>query len=71
VIDEAYHAFADQSFVPRLGQWDNVVVMRTLSKLGLAGLRLGLLVGDAEWLAEFDKVRLPYNINSLTQASAR
>ncbi|GMR19695.1 MAG: histidinol-phosphate transaminase [Gammaproteobacteria bacterium] len=70
VIDEAYHAFADQSFVPQLGRWDNVVVMRTLSKLGLAGLRLGLLVGDAEWLTEFDKVRLPYNINSLTQASA-
>jgi histidinol-phosphate aminotransferase len=38
--------------------------------MGLAGLRLGLLAGHAEWLNEFDKVRLPYNINILTQASA-
>ena len=44
--------------------------MRTVSKMGLAGLRLGLLAGPAEWLNEFDKVRLPYNINVLTQASA-
>ncbi|MEE8388170.1 MAG: histidinol-phosphate transaminase [Acidiferrobacterales bacterium] len=70
VIDEAYHAFAGHSFMARLAEYDNILVMRTVSKLGLAGLRLGLLVGDKEWLAEFDKVRLPYNINSLTQASA-
>jgi histidinol-phosphate aminotransferase len=44
--------------------------MRTVSKMGLAGLRLGLLAGKADWLNEFDKVRLPYNINILTQASA-
>jgi histidinol-phosphate aminotransferase len=44
--------------------------MRTVSKLGLAGLRLGLLAGPSEWLNEFDKVRLPYNINVLTQAAA-
>jgi histidinol-phosphate aminotransferase len=70
VVDEAYHAFAQQSFMPRLGQYDNLLVMRTLSKQGLAGLRLGILAGDPAWLAEFDKLRLPYNINSLTQASA-
>ena len=44
--------------------------MRTLSKVGLAGLRLGLLIGRSEWLNELDKIRLPYNINILTQASA-
>ena len=44
--------------------------MRTVSKMGLAGLRLGYLAGPAEWIAEIDKVRLPYNINALTQASA-
>ena len=44
--------------------------MRTVSKLGLAGIRLGYLVGLPAWLAEFDKVRPPYNINVLTQASA-
>jgi len=70
VVDEAYHAFAQQSFMERLGQYENLLVMRTLSKQGLAGLRLGILAGDPAWLAEFDKLRLPYNINSLTQASA-
>jgi histidinol-phosphate aminotransferase len=70
VVDEAYHAFAQHSFMDRLGRFDNLLVMRTLSKQGLAGLRLGVLAGDPAWLAEFDKLRLPYNINSLTQASA-
>lgn len=70
VVDEAYHAFAKKSFMGRLGQFDNLLVMRTVSKLGLAGLRLGLLAGPPAWLEEFDKVRLPYNINTLTQASA-
>ncbi len=70
VIDEAYHPFACVSFMSRLGEFDNLVVMRTVSKMGLAGLRLGLLAGPAQWLNEFDKVRLPYNINVLTQASA-
>jgi len=70
VVDEAYHAFAEKSFMPMLKEYDNLLVMRTVSKMGLAGLRLGLLAGKAEWLNEFDKVRLPYNINILTQASA-
>ncbi len=70
VVDEAYTAFAEASFIDRLGRWPNLLLMRTLSKLGLAGLRLGLLAGPAPWLDEIEKVRLPYNINSLTQASA-
>jgi histidinol-phosphate aminotransferase len=70
VVDEAYAPFTDASFMSRLGDFDNLVVMRTVSKMGLAGLRLGMLAGPAEWLDEFDKVRLPYNINVLTQASA-
>ncbi|MDH5602135.1 MAG: aminotransferase class I/II-fold pyridoxal phosphate-dependent enzyme, partial [Gammaproteobacteria bacterium] len=70
VVDEAYHAFAGSSFMSLLNTYDNLLVMRTVSKMGLAGLRLGLLAGKAEWLNEFDKVRLPYNINILTQASA-
>lgn len=70
VLDEAYAPFTDASFMSHLGEFDNLVVMRTVSKMGLAGLRLGLLAGPAAWLDEFDKVRLPYNINVLTQASA-
>ena len=70
IVDEAYHAFADDSFMPKVMDYDNLLVMRTVSKMGLAGLRLGLLAGPAAWLAEFEKVRLPYNINVLTQASA-
>jgi histidinol-phosphate aminotransferase len=70
VIDEAYQPFAERSWMPRAGEFDNVVVMRTVSKLGLAGIRLGYLAGRPAWLTEFDKVRPPYNINVLTQATA-
>lgn len=70
VVDEAYSAFAGHSFIPALGSFPNLLVMRTVSKMGLAGLRLGLLAGPAPWLQELDKLRLPYNINVLTQASA-
>lgn len=70
VLDEAYAPFTDASFMPRLGEFANLLVLRTVSKMGLAGLRLGLLAGPPAWLAEIDKVRLPYNINVLTQASA-
>jgi len=69
VLDEAYAPFTDASFMSRLGEFPNLLVMRTVSKMGLAGLRLGLLAGPAEWLSEIDKTRLPYNINVLTQAS--
>jgi len=70
VVDEAYAPFTDASFLGRVGRWPNLVVMRTVSKMGLAGLRLGYLVGPAAWLQEFEKVRLPYNINVLTQRAA-
>ncbi len=70
VVDEAYQPFADASFMPRLSDHPNVVVMRTVSKLGLAGIRLGYMSAAAELLAEFDKVRPPYNINVLTEATA-
>ncbi len=71
VVDEAYHAFADSSYMADIMVHDKLLVMRTVSKMGLAGLRLGLLAGKPEWLNEFDKLRLPYNINVLTQLSAR
>lgn len=70
VIDEAYAPFADNSFMSRLDEYPNLFVMRTVSKLGLAGLRLGLLVGRHDWLEQVEKTRLPYNINVLSQLSA-
>jgi histidinol-phosphate aminotransferase len=67
VLDEAYAPFADDSFMADLGCCDNLLVLRTLSKLGLAGVRLGLLAGDVDWLTEIEKTRLPYNISTLDQ----
>lgn len=69
VIDEAYQPFAQASYLPRLTGFENVLLLRTVSKLGLAGLRFGVLTGPQPWLRELDKLRLPYNINSLTHAS--
>jgi histidinol-phosphate aminotransferase len=70
VLDEAYQPFAQASFMPRLAEFPNMVVMRTVSKLGLAGIRLGYMAAAADLLCEFDKVRPPYNVNVLTQAAA-
>jgi histidinol-phosphate aminotransferase len=70
IVDEAYQPFAQASFMPRLTEFDNLVVMRTVSKLGLAGIRLGYMSAGMGLLAEFGKVRPPYNINVLTQAAA-
>lgn len=68
VVDEAYQPFAQASFMRHLAAHPNLVVMRTLSKLGLAGIRLGYLSASDAVLAELDKVRPPYNINVLTEA---
>jgi histidinol-phosphate aminotransferase len=70
VLDEAYNAFARKSFMQRLAQHPNLVVMRTLSKSGMAGIRLGYAAGSPAWMREFDKVRPPYNVNVLTQLVA-
>jgi histidinol-phosphate aminotransferase len=70
VVDEAYHVFAGASFLPRLAEFPNLVVLRTLSKVGLAGLRLGYLAGAPAWLEQLNKVRQVYNINVLTEAAA-
>jgi len=70
VLDEAYHVYAGRSFLPRMGEFENLVVMRTVSKMSLAGIRLGYLVARPEWASEFNKVRQVYNVNVLTQAAA-
>lgn len=71
VIDEAYAPFTDTTALPLLKAYSHVMVMRTVSKMGLAGLRLGYLLGEKQWVSELDKVRLPYNINILSQHAAR
>lgn len=68
IIDEAYFPFASRNHLDLVGK--NVLVLRTFSKMGMAGLRLGYLLGDAATIAHLNKVRMPYNINSLTQKSA-
>lgn len=70
IIDEAYAPFTDASFIKQLTQYSNLLVMRTVSKLGLAGLRLGFIAGRPSIINQLNKARLPYNINILSQCSA-
>jgi len=70
ILDEAYAPFTDFSFIGKLAQYNNLLVMRTVSKLGLAGLRLGFIAGSPAIINELNKARLPYNINILSQCSA-
>ena len=65
VFDEAYQPFASRSRMASLAQHDHVLVMRTMSKFGLAGVRLGYLCGNAALIQEIDKVRPPYNVSVL------
>jgi len=70
VIDEAYASFSGQSLLSLMKKYDNVIFLNTLSKLGMASIRLGFLIGNSDIVAQLDKVRLPYNINSLSHAAA-
>ena len=65
VFDEAYQPFASRSRMASLARHDHVLVMRTLSKFGLAGVRLGYLCGAAALIDEVEKVRPPYNVSVL------
>jgi histidinol-phosphate aminotransferase len=70
VLDEAYHPFARRSWMHRLPEFENLIVMRTVSKLGLAGIRLGYAAAAGPWLDELEKVRPPYNVSVLDEAAA-
>jgi histidinol-phosphate aminotransferase len=70
VLDEAYQPFALDTWMDALPHHDNLVVMRTVSKIGLAGIRLGYMAAAPRWIAEFDKVRPPYNVSVLDEAAA-
>ena len=65
VMDEAYQPFASKSYIERIERHSHVLLMRTLSKFGLAGVRLGYMMGPRALIAELDKVRPPYNISVL------
>ena len=65
VMDEAYQPFASKSYINRIAAHSHVLLMRTLSKFGLAGVRLGYMIGPKALIAEIDKVRPPYNISVL------
>ena len=70
VIDEAYQPFASRSYLGRLAAHPHVLLMRTLSKFGLAGIRLGYMMGASALIAEIDKVRPPYNVSVLNAEAA-
>jgi len=71
VVDEAYYAFSGgETLLGEVGRHPNLLLVRTVSKLGLAGLRLGLAIGTRDWTAELEKLRLPYNVNALSMAAA-
>ena len=65
VIDEAYQPFAARDSSARLRRHPHVLLMRTMSKFGLAGVRIGYLMGRRELVAEIDKLRPPFNIGVL------
>ena len=72
VVDEAYFSFSSsgRTFMPLVDRYENLIVLRTLSKVGFAGARIGILVGNPELVGELNKVRTPYNFNALSQAAA-
>jgi histidinol dehydrogenase len=70
VIDEAYQPFAVDTWMDKLSANPKLIVMRTVSKMGLAGVRLGYMAGAPGLLDQIEKIRPPYNVNVLTEAAA-
>lgn len=70
VVDEAYGPYAGRTMLSHLVDQERLVILRTLSKIGLAGLRIGYVVTHPTLAAELEKVRLPFNVNAFSQAAA-
>ncbi|WP_332775042.1 histidinol-phosphate transaminase [Polaromonas sp.] len=70
VMDEAYQPFSSKSYIDRITRHEHVLLMRTMSKFGLAGVRIGYMMGPKALIAEIDKVRPPYNISVLNYECA-
>ena len=71
VIDEAYYNYSGETFLEEALSRNDTVVLRTLSKIGMAGLRIGILIGNEEIIKEMEKVRLPFNVNSFSQVAVK
>lgn len=71
VVDEAYFNFSKKTFLSYVKKWDNLVILRTLSKVGFSALRIGIMVGNPSLIHQLDKVRLPYNLNTVSQAAGQ
>jgi len=71
VIDEAYQPFSNRNHLKLLKIFPNLLIMRTLSKVGFAGLRVGFLIGSRDTIDIVNRLRLPFNVNSLSQSIAR
>ncbi len=70
VLDEAYYDFSRKSFLKDIAQHNNLIILRSLSKIGLAGLRVGYGIADPVIIEQINKVRLPYNSNIISQTLA-
>ncbi|GAB6078145.1 histidinol-phosphate transaminase [Hydrogenobaculum acidophilum] len=70
VIDEAYYDFCGKTYIKDAIKYDKVAVMRTLSKIGLASLRVGALIGTKEFIKEISKLKMPFNVSATSQAMA-
>ncbi|GAB4547798.1 MAG: histidinol-phosphate transaminase [Thermodesulfovibrionia bacterium] len=71
IVDEAYQPFSRrESLIPFIKRYKNLAIMRTLSKIGFAGLRVGFIIADGEIIRLVNKVRLPFNVNSISQTIA-
>ena len=70
VMDEAYQPFAARDSLERLRRHPHVLLMRTMSKFGLAGVRIGYLIGRRDLIGEIDKLRPPFNISVLNAEAA-
>ncbi|MDH7499367.1 MAG: histidinol-phosphate transaminase [candidate division NC10 bacterium] len=70
VIDEAYFDFSGKTFLDHLGRHQHLLILRTLSKIGLAGLRVGIAIGSEPLIQMVSRVRLPYNLNTFSQVAA-
>jgi len=70
VVDEAYYDFCGKTYIKEAIKHDNIALMRTLSKIGLASLRVGALIGTKEFIKEISKLKMPFNVSVTSQAMA-